>query len=115
MSGSVHDSLFVVTVPWLFVLIWNTGFIVAKYGTPYAEPIMFLFLCFIGVLVCLLPLVWSARVPASYRAGTGDTDWAAVDHTVVASLLMRWGYLMDVWAAVRLGIPAGTTTSIVGM
>ncbi|MFY0100034.1 hypothetical protein ABTQ08_21455, partial [Acinetobacter baumannii] len=59
--GSARDSLFVVAMPWLFVLIWSTGFIVAKYGMPYAEPITFLFLRFVGVLVCLLPLVWVAR------------------------------------------------------
>ncbi|MCL6467512.1 MAG: EamA/RhaT family transporter, partial [Ralstonia sp.] len=29
-----RDSLFVVAMPWLFVLIWSTGFIVAKYGMP---------------------------------------------------------------------------------
>ena len=84
-SGSARDSLFVVAMPWLFVLIWSTGFIVAKYGMPYAEPITFLFLRFVGVLVCLLPLVWLARVPVPRRAGTGDTDWAAVGHIAVAS------------------------------
>ena len=25
-------------IPWLFVLIWSTGFVAAKYGLPYAEP-----------------------------------------------------------------------------
>ncbi|WP_347333571.1 EamA family transporter, partial [Ralstonia pseudosolanacearum] len=63
------DSLFVAAMPWLFVLIWSTGFVVAKFGMPYAEPITFLFLRFVGVLVCLLPLVWVARVPLPRRAG----------------------------------------------
>ncbi len=43
-----RDSLFVAAMPWLFVLIWSTGFIVAKYGMPYAEPITFLFLRYTG-------------------------------------------------------------------
>lgn len=66
-----RDSLFVAAMPWLpwlFVLIWSTGFVVAKFGMPYAEPITFLFLRFVGVLVCLLPLVWAARVPLPRRA-----------------------------------------------
>jgi hypothetical protein len=71
-SARDSHSLFVVAMPWLFVLIWSTGFIVAKYGMPYAEPITFLFLRFVGVLVCLLPLVWLARVPLPRQAGSGD-------------------------------------------
>ena len=67
------------------------------------------------VLVCLLPLVWLARVPLPRRAGTGETDWAAVGHIAVAGLLMQWGYLAGVWAAVKLGMPAGMTALIVGM
>lgn len=113
--NSARDSLFVVAMPWLFVLIWSTGFIVAKYGMPYAEPMTFLFFRFVGVLVCLLPLVWLARVPLPRRAGSGDTDWAAVSHIAVAGLLMQWGYLAGVWAAVKLGMPAGMTALIVGM
>lgn len=110
-----RESLFVAAMPWLFVLIWSTGFIVAKYGMPYAEPITFLFLRFVGVLVCLLPLVWLARVPLPRRAGTAQTDWAAVGHIAVAGVLMQWGYLAGVWAAVKLGMPAGMTALIVGM
>lgn len=110
-----RDSLFVAAMPWLFVLIWSTGFIVAKYGMPYAEPITFLFLRFVGVLVCLLPLVWLARVPLPRRAGTHDVDWTMIGHLAVAGVLMQWGYLAGVWAAVKLGMPAGMTALIVGM
>ena len=110
--ASARGSLFFVAMPWLFVLIWSTGFIVAKYGMPYAEPITFLFLRFVGVLVCLLPLVWLARVPLPRHAGTGETDWAAVGHIAVAGLLMQWGYLAGVWAAVQLGSPAGMSARI---
>ena len=110
-----RDSLFVAAMPWLFVLIWSTGFIVAKYGMSYAEPITFLFLRFVGVLVCLLPLVWLARVPLPRRAGTHDVDWTMIGHLAVAGVLMQWGYLAGVWAAVKLGMPAGMTALIVGM
>ena len=44
-------------VPLAFVLIWSTGFIVAKFGLPYAPPLTFLLLRFAGVLVVLLPLM----------------------------------------------------------
>ncbi|MBB6591137.1 DMT family transporter [Ralstonia solanacearum] len=110
-----RDSLFVAAMPWLFVLIWSTGFVVAKFGMPYAEPITFLFLRFVGVLVCLLPLVWAARVPLPRRAGTNDVDWPTIGHLVVAGVLMQWGYLGGVWVAIKLGMPAGMSALIVGM
>ena len=44
-------------MPFLFVVIWSTGFVVAKLGLPYAEPLTFLLLRFLGVLVVLLPLL----------------------------------------------------------
>ncbi|MBX9429828.1 DMT family transporter [Ralstonia pseudosolanacearum] len=109
------DSLFVAAMPWLFVLIWSTGFVVAKFGRPYAEPITFLFLRFVGVLVCLLPLVWVARVPLPRRAGADAVDWRTIGHLAVAGVLMQWGYLGGVWEAIKLGMPAGMSALIVGM
>jgi acetoin utilization deacetylase AcuC-like enzyme/drug/metabolite transporter (DMT)-like permease len=81
-SARDSHSLFVVAMPWLFVLIWSTGFIVAKYGMPYAEPII---------------------------------DWRTIGHLAVAGALMQWGYLAGVWAAIKLGMPAGMSALIVGM
>ncbi|MDK3022505.1 DMT family transporter [Cupriavidus taiwanensis] len=102
-------------MPWLFVLIWSTGFIVAKYGMPYAEPMTFLFLRFAGVLVLMVPFVLLARVPLPRVAGTAATDWRAVGHIAVAGLLLQAGYLGGVWAAIKLGMPAGVSALIVGM
>ncbi|MEG2901735.1 MAG: hypothetical protein RR983_15665, partial [Massilia sp.] len=48
------------TAPWLspvplfFVLLWSTGFIVAKFGLPYAPPLTFLIVRCLGVLAVLL-------------------------------------------------------------
>ena len=33
----------------VFILLWSTGFIGAKYGLPYAEPMTFLMLRFVLV------------------------------------------------------------------
>ncbi|NCY26515.1 MAG: EamA/RhaT family transporter, partial [Alphaproteobacteria bacterium] len=49
--------------PALFVLIWSTGFIVARYGMPHAEPMTFLVMRFGLVLAILLPLAWLWRAP----------------------------------------------------
>ncbi|NUO84506.1 MAG: DMT family transporter [Cupriavidus sp.] len=108
-------TLWVASMPWLFVLIWSTGFIVAKYGMPYAEPMTFLFLRFAGVLVLMVPFVLVARVPLPRVPGSTATDWRAVGHIAVAGLLLQAGYLGGVWAAIRLGMPAGVSALIVGM
>jgi drug/metabolite transporter (DMT)-like permease len=93
-------------VPLLFVFLWSTGFIVAKLGLPYAPPLTFLILRCLGVLAVLLPIVLVLRAP-----------WprGRMAHVAVAGLLLQAGYLGGVWAAIKLGMPAGLTALIVGM
>lgn len=93
-------------MPFVFVLIWSTGFIVAKFGLPYAEPLTFLLLRFSGVLVALLPLVLLMRAP--WPVGR-------IRHIAVAGVLVQAGYLGGVWCAIKLGMPAGLSALIVGM
>jgi drug/metabolite transporter (DMT)-like permease len=93
--------------PALFVLIWSTGFIVARYGMPHAEPMTFLLLRFIGVLALLLPAAWLMRAPWPGR----DQAWKIA----LAGLLLQAGYLGGVWAAVRHGMTAGLIALIVGL
>lgn len=93
-------------IPIFFVLLWSTGFIVAKFGLPYAPPLTFLILrCGMAVLV-LLPIALWTRAP-----------WprGRIGHMAVAGLLMQAGYLGGVWASIKLGMPAGLSALIVGM
>ncbi|CAG2144682.1 hypothetical protein LMG31506_03058 [Cupriavidus yeoncheonensis] len=112
-GASARRALWSASMPWLFVLIWSTGFIVARYGMPHAEPMTFLFLRFLGVLVLMVPFVWLARVPLPQR--DARTDWRMFAHIAVAGLFLQAGYLGGVWAAVKLGMPAGMSALIVGM
>jgi drug/metabolite transporter (DMT)-like permease len=93
-------------VPIFFVFLWSTGFIVAKFGLPYAPPLTFLLLRCASVLLVLVPLVLLFRAP-----------WpkGAIGHIAVAGLLLQAGYLGGVWCAIKLGMPAGVTALIVGM
>lgn len=93
--------------PALFVLIWSTGFIVARYGMPHAEPMTFLLLRFIGVLALLLPAAWLMQAPWPSRSQA----WKIA----LAGLLLQAGYLGGVWAAVRHGMTAGLIALIVGL
>jgi drug/metabolite transporter (DMT)-like permease len=103
--SSTHAS-WLSPVPLLFVFLWSTGFIVAKLGLPYAPPLTFLILRCLGVLAVLLPvvLIWRAPWPRGRLL-----------HVAVAGLLLQAGYLGGVWAAIKLGMPAGLTALIVGM
>lgn len=93
-------------MPFIFVLIWSTGFIVAKFGLPYAPPLTFLLLRFAGVLAVLLPIVWLMRAP--WPVGQ-------MRHIALAGILVQAGYLAGVWCAIKLGMPAGLSALIVGM
>ncbi|HYC43741.1 MAG TPA: DMT family transporter [Noviherbaspirillum sp.] len=93
-------------MPFVFVLIWSTGFVVAKFGLPYADPLTFLLLRFTGVLLVLLPLVWLMKAP--WPVGR-------MRHIAVAGMLVQAGYLAGVWCAIKLGMPAGLSALIVGL
>ncbi len=93
--------------PALFVLIWSTGFIIARYGMPHAEPMTFLLMRFALVLAVLLPIAWVWKAPWPQK----DEAW----RIALAGLLLQAGYLGGVWAAVREGMGAGLVALIVGL
>jgi drug/metabolite transporter (DMT)-like permease len=90
-----------------FVLIWSTGFIIARLAMPYVEPATFLFWRFIGVLIAMacLSLIWRISWPSRSQ----------IRHIAVAGALLQFGYLLGVWFAVRLGMTAGLVAIIVGL
>jgi hypothetical protein len=63
------SSLAVRATPFAFVLIWATGFVVAKYAVPYAEPLSFLVLRYIGVVALMVALAMIAAIGAGMPAG----------------------------------------------
>ena len=95
-------------MPWLFVLIWSTGFIVARYGMPNSPPFTFLLWRYVFSILCFVLWVKWARVPWPQ----GRAQWW---HLAVTGVLMHAGYLGGVWAAVKVGMGAGLTALIVGL
>jgi drug/metabolite transporter (DMT)-like permease len=93
--------------PALFVLLWSTGFIAAKAGLPYAEPMTFLALRF--VLVCAL------MVPAALLLRAAWPGARAAAHVAVVGVLMHGAYLGGVFASIHHGLPAGVSALIVGL
>ena len=94
-------------MPWVFVLIWSTGFVVARLGMPHAPPMSFLALRFALSVACFVAWMAIARVPWPPRE-----QWL---HLAVSGVLMHAGYLGGVWSAVKAGIGAGTVSLLVGL
>ncbi|MCG7600611.1 DMT family transporter [Halomonas sp. McH1-25] len=95
-------------MPALFVLLWSTGFIGAKFGLPYAEPFTFLFIRFVLTVMLMLPLMWLFK--ASWPRSR--VLWG---HIAVTGLLMHGVYLSGVFYAIDLGLPAGLASLLVGL
>jgi drug/metabolite transporter (DMT)-like permease len=93
--------------PAVFVVIWASGFVVAKYAAPYAEPLDFLLLRYGGVVALMLVLALVAR--ATWPRGR------AVLHIAVAGIGIQAGYLGGVWTAVAAGMPAGVAALVVNL
>jgi drug/metabolite transporter (DMT)-like permease len=95
-------------MPAIFVLIWSTGFIVARYGMPYAPPLKFLAVRYALSLVCFG--VWVALAKVAWPKGR--VQWG---HLAITGVLMQAGYLGGVWAAVHAGMGAGLVALLVGV
>lgn len=95
-------------MPVVFVLIWSTGFVVARFGMPHAPPMTFLTWRF--ALSVAAFLLWIRLSGA--RWPQGRSQWM---HLAVVGLLLHGGYLGGVWAAVKGGMSAGTAALIVGL
>ena len=94
--------------PFLFVFLWSTGFLGAKYGLPHAAPLAFLLVRYLLVisLMGLLALAWRAPWPRDGR------QWL---HIGVSGLLVHALYLGGVFIAIGKGLPAGITALVVGL
>jgi len=94
--------------PPLFVIIWATGFIVARVIAPYAEPLTFLLVRYLLASLILGLLVLAARAPWPRT----PRDWR---DGLVAGILLHGLYLGGVFWAVKHGLPAGISALVAGL
>ncbi len=99
--------MFVGAAPAVFVLLWSSGFIGAKYGLPYAEPFTFLLLRFLIVAVLFAVMAW--------MAGARWPTRLASLHIAVAGVMIHAVYLGGVFVAIHRGLPAGTAALITAL
>jgi drug/metabolite transporter (DMT)-like permease len=95
-------------IPFLFVFIWSTGWIVAGFSARYADPLWFLFLRFsmAAVVIAIIALAMRAPWPKSR---------AEIGHAMVSGVLMHTLYLAGLWWAIRNGVPSGISGIMAGL
>jgi drug/metabolite transporter (DMT)-like permease len=104
--GSGAIEIWLRLVPFVFIVIWASGYVVARFGLPYAPPLTFLCLRYLGVIVFMgsLALIGQAPWPRTR---------SELLHLCVAGIMMQAGYLGGVWCAIEIGMPAGVAALIV--
>lgn len=92
--------------PAVFVLLWSTGFVGAKYGLPYADPFRFLAirLAIAAAALGLAALMTRSRLTRE-QAG----------RAAVSGLLLHATYLGGVFWAISRGTPAGVSSVVVSL
>jgi drug/metabolite transporter (DMT)-like permease len=101
------DDVAIFAAPGVFVVLWASGFIGAKLGLPYAEPLTFLTLRMFGVMLLLgvFMLITGAKWPGRE---------AALD-SYVTGILMHALYLGGVYISIANGLPAALSALVVGL
>ena len=104
----MKNRLIAAVAPLVFVLLWSTGFIGAKYALPFVEPYTLLFVRFVISLAVLLVLF-------AYFKPVLPANWPQRLHLMLSGLLVHGAYLGGVFSAIKLGMPAGVCALLVGL
>jgi drug/metabolite transporter (DMT)-like permease len=107
LTRSLMHSAFIKLTPAVFVGLWATGFIGAKYGLPDAPPLTFLLLR-VGIVIALMTII-AVATRAPWPRGF------QIVHVAVAGVLLQAGYLGGVFCAIDFGMSAGLAALIVGL
>jgi len=94
--------------PWIFILIWSSGFVVAKYGFEDADSLFFLAIRLLLAAAILFLLTVALRQPL--RLSRED-----LRASLYIGLALHGFYLAGVWYAIELGAPAGLSSVITSM
>ena len=101
------SRLAIAGAPVLFVLLWSTGFIGARFGLPYIEPMTFLGVRMVFVVIILggIAVIGGAHMLSRVEIG----------HSLLAGLMVHGLYLGGVFLAISQGVPAGVSALIPGL
>jgi drug/metabolite transporter (DMT)-like permease len=107
VAAAARPSRAEAVAPIAFVLLWSTGFVVARYATRDAAPLTFLTIR-LAIAAGLLALV--AKLLRAPRPTALQVRWSAV-----AGIGLHALYLGGVFVAIDRGMPAGVSALIAGL
>ena len=99
---------FIGVAPWIFIVIWSSGFVVAKYGFRDADSLYFLAIRLILAAIILLVLTFALGQPVKLSA----SDFRS---SLAIGISLHGLYLAGVWYAIELGAPSGLSSVITSM
>ena len=108
MIGSSNRAAFERVAPALFVCLWSTGYVGARFGLPFVEPMTLTAMRF-AIVVALLGIivqVTGRRLPRSRRM------WG---HLAVSGVLIHAGFIGGIFVAIDSGIDIGIAALIAGV
>ncbi len=94
--------------PALFVFLWSTGFVGAKYIVPYAEPFTFLMIRYFFAALILFAIAAALKQPLKLSKEQFKASFAV-------GMLLHVIYIGGVFYAVSLGVSAGISAVIVSI
>lgn len=94
--------------PAIFVLLWSTGWIVAKVAASHADPLTFLSArhALAAIVFSMFATLVGARWPSLPRARA---------HAFLSGIFLHGLYLAGLWWAIGQGVPAGLSGIIAGL
>ena len=94
--------------PLVFVLLWSTGFVGAKYGLPYADPFIFLAIRVLIASMILFAIASMMKTPISIGS-------RAISKSVVIGFFLHACYLGGVFFSISEGLPAGVAAVVTSL
>lgn len=94
--------------PLLFVLLWSTGFVGAKYGLPFADP--FIFLATRVLIAAVILFIIAALMKAPVAIGK-----RAITNSVIIGFFLHACYLGGVFYSISKGLPAGVAAVVTSL
>jgi drug/metabolite transporter (DMT)-like permease len=104
---NARTPLFERLTPWIFVALWSTGFVVARYSTNNAGPLSFLT---VRMLIAAVLLYLIAKVVKAPKLSRGSWSTSAI-----VGMCMHAIYLGGVFYAIKKGLPSGLSALIAGL
>lgn len=108
MTSSVARPWWLVIAPAVFLALWSGGYVAAKYGLGYAEPMTFLSLRYAIVLAIMAIFYVVLKPPLPRRR----LDWL---HLAIVGFLIQSLYFGMCYLAFRTGIAVGTLSLLLSM